>query len=179
MCDKINRYVFALKRLKNITDRSTVLAAYHAYVVSNLRYGLIFWGNSVNIQRAFITQKKCLRAICGIPPFQSCRPIFRELKLLTLPSLYIYEVCKFVKNNSELFHRAGDIYPRNRRNPGRLVLKSASRTTLYMKSCLNMCLKIYNKVPEHLKLLTTPMFCKKLYVWLLDSNFYSINEMVT
>lgn len=178
ICDKINRFVFVLKRLRYVTDHSTVLTAYHAYVASTLRYGLIFWGNSVNVHKAFIAQKKCLRAIYGIPPYQTCKPLFKELNLLTLPSLYIFEISKFVKNNIELFNKASDINPRNTRNPNKLVLNFVPRTTLYMKNCLNMCLKIYNKIPENLKMLNRPLFDKKLYAWLLEKSYYNINELI-
>lgn len=178
VCDKVNRFVYVLKRLRHITDRSTILTAYHAYVTSILRYGLILWGNSVDVHKAFVTQKKCVRAIFGIPPYQTCKPLFKELKLLTLPSLYIFEICKFVKNNLDLFHKARDVYSRNKRNPDRLVLHFSPRTALYMKNCLCMCIKIYNKIPENIKTLGPILFKKKLFAWLLERNFYNVKELI-
>nr|CAX36785.1 hypothetical protein [Papilio dardanus] len=51
------------------------------------------WGNSTDQHRAFVAQKKCIRAICGLHPQESCRPAFKRLGLLPLPALYIYEIC--------------------------------------------------------------------------------------
>lgn len=179
VCDRVNRFVYVLHRLRHIADRSTILAAYHAYIASILRYGLILWGNSVDAHKVFVCQKKCVRAICGIPPYETCRHIFKQLNLLTLPSLYIFEICKFVKNHPSLFHRASDVYPRNTRSPDRLVLNFVPRTALYMKNCLNMCINIYNKIPKCIKILRPRQFQNQLYAWLLDKNFYSIKELIT
>ncbi|CAH2268158.1 jg8165 [Pararge aegeria aegeria] len=49
--------------LSKTVGEETALMAYHAFVVSSLRYGLVIWGNSVDIQRLFIEQKKCIRTI--------------------------------------------------------------------------------------------------------------------
>ncbi|KAI5645016.1 reverse transcriptase (RNA-dependent DNA polymerase) domain-containing protein [Phthorimaea operculella] len=58
VCHKINRFVFALYRLKNICDIKTALTAYHGYVASALRYGIVLWGNCVEVDRVFIVQKR-------------------------------------------------------------------------------------------------------------------------
>lgn len=178
VCDRINRFAYVLKRLRNATDRKTILTAYHAYVASVLRYGLLLWGNGVNINKVFVTQKKCIRAIYGVPPYQTCKPLFKELNILTVPNLYIFEVCKFVRYNPGLFHRAVDIYCRNTRNPERLVLNFAPRTAMYKKNCLNMCIKIYNKIPKHIKVLRPRPFLTTLYAWLIDKNYYSLKEFL-
>lgn len=148
---RINKFVYALKKVKNITNVKTAITSYHAYVESVLRYGLIMWGNSTDQNRAFIAQKKCIRAITGLRPDESCRPIFKKLGLLPLPSLYIYETCMFVKKHQELFSNATDLYPRNRRDPHKLVLDILPRLAKYNKSCISMCVRIYNKIPSNLK----------------------------
>lgn len=106
---QINKFVFALRKIRNITNVQTAIMSYHAYVESVLRYGLIMWGNSTDQNRAFVAQKKCIRAIYGLQSDDSCRPIFQKLGLLPLPSLYIYEICMFVWKNKELFTKADDV----------------------------------------------------------------------
>ena len=54
---KVNSFAYALFQLSHVAKRETVLIAYHGYVVSLLRYGIIFWGNSTNKQDVFIAQK--------------------------------------------------------------------------------------------------------------------------
>lgn len=106
ICNKLNKFVFALKIMRSITDESTALTAYHDYVTSVLRYGVIIWGNSTNVSQVFMTQKRCIRAICGVGSQKiSCRPLFKRLSVLTLTGLFIYEHAKFVRNNPDLFEK--------------------------------------------------------------------------
>lgn len=175
---KINKFVYALKQVTNVTNIKTAVMSYHAYVESLLRYGLIMWGNSTDFQRAFIAQKKCMRAICGLKPDDSCRPIFKKLGLLPLPSLYIYEICMFVMKNKQLFKTANDVNPRNRRDPYKLVLNDLPRLSKYNSNCLAMCVCIYNKIPRHFKALNTKLFKIKFHKWLLECSFYSLKEFI-
>ncbi|KAJ8731408.1 hypothetical protein PYW07_004572 [Mythimna separata] len=136
------------------------------------------WGNSTDHNRAFIAQKKCIRAIYGLQPDQSCRPLFKKHCLLPLPALYIYETCMLVKKNEHLFVKADTIIVRNRRDPYRLVLSNIPRLTKYNKSCVTMCVRLYNKLPSDFKSLNVRSFKKKLYDWLSFNNFYSIKDFI-
>lgn len=91
-CKSLNSFVYPLRRLSTRVNKETALLAYHGYVASLLRYGVVLWGNCCEIKRLFISQKKCIKAICKKPTRTSCKDLFYELKLLTLPSLYILEL---------------------------------------------------------------------------------------
>lgn len=175
---RINKFVYALKQVKNVTNIKTAIISYHAYVESILRYGVIVWGNSTDMTRAFIAQKKCIRAICGIKPDDSCRPMFKKLCLLPLPCIYIYEICIFVVKHVQLFKTANEICPRIRRDPFRLVQSDLPRLTKYNKNCLATCVRIYNKMPSHFKVLNIRLLKIALYKWLNECNFYSLKEFM-
>lgn len=176
--NKINRFTFVLYKLTKIESRSTALTAYFADVESVLRYGLILWGNSTDMQKAFIAQKKCVRAICGTIPNEPCRPLFKILKILPLPCLYIFEVAKFVKLNMHVFTHAKDIYPRNTRNGNRLVSTVTPNNSRFKKNCYWMCIQIYNKIPESIKQMPFNMFKTALYRWLLENMYYNIKDFL-
>lgn len=175
---RINKFVYALQQVKNITSLKTAIMTYHAYIESLLRYGLVIWGNSTDMIRAFIAQKKCIRAMYGMHPEVSCQPIFKKLKLLPLPSLYIFEICMFVNKHKALFKTANDMNPRNRRDPQRLVLNDVPKLTKYNKSCLCNSVRIYNKLPNSIRNLNSRLFKIKLYNWLNTNNFYSLKEFM-
>lgn len=65
MCCKIEGFTCVLKRLIKIVSENDATLAYHGYASSMLRYGLILWGNSVDVTKVFRAQKSCIRAICG------------------------------------------------------------------------------------------------------------------
>jgi len=178
VCNKINIFVYVLYKLRNTSTPETVLTAYHGYVSSVLNYGLILWGNSTDRQRAFLAQKKCIRAIAGIPPWVSCKPYFKTYKILTLPSMHIFETAKFVKQNPGMLKTAREVYPRNTRDPTRIVLNKTPKTTLYLKNYNVMCGRIFNKIPKEIRGLPTNGFKKKLKSWLLEKCFYSLSELI-
>lgn len=177
VCNKINSFTFALYKLTKSASRNTAVVAYYAYVESVLRYGLIIWGNSTDINKVFVAQKKCIRSICGIPPDESCRPHFKKLKILLLTCLYVLEMSIFVKLHPHLFKQARDVSIRqNMRKPNRLVLGTVSKSARYMKNCYAMCVSIYNKLLQSMKNKPLQTFKRHLRNWLLDRSFYWLGE---
>lgn len=177
VCNKINKFVYVLYELSKTSSLKTVLSAYYGYVDSVLRYGLIAWGYSTESQRVFLAQKKCIRAIAGIRPWESCKPFFKKFKIITLPSLYIFECAKFVKMHPELFTKAHEMFPKSTRHKNRLVLPIIPRTALYSKNSYAMCCRIFNALPDTIKTLPTNKFTRSLKVWLREKNFYSVNDI--
>lgn len=175
ICAKINRFAYALWRLATLVNQKAALMAYHGYVASNLKYGLILWGNSTAINKAFISQKQCVRAMCNAPPMTSCKQLFPKLNLLTLPSLYIFECCIFVKTHPHLFLQKDNQTIRSIRYPGKLLLPKM-QTTLYKNNCYPSCIQIYNKLPHSLTEVNLVIFRRKLFDWLKVKCFYSIKE---
>lgn len=171
VCKRINQSSFALRKLSKIVNRNSVITAYHGYVASILRYGLIFWGNSTDIQHVLRSQKRCIRSICNIRMTESCKPYFRELNILTVISMYIYECCVFVKHNpsSVEFHT-------RKRLADRLMLSSRS-TALMHKSVFCRIPHIFNKLPKSLRECSNiNTFKQKLYDILVKKCYYKLEE---
>jgi hypothetical protein len=61
---------------------------------------LILWGGDRESNRIFKLQKQVLRVIYGVSSRMSCRQIFKDYNVLTLPSLYILEVIRFIKKTA-------------------------------------------------------------------------------
>ena len=171
VCKRLSRSSYALYRLKKSVNQPTLLTAYHGYVASILRYGIIFWGNSVEKERAFRAQKRCIRSMCNLQQMDSCKPYFISLKLLTLPSLYIYETVIFLKSNPDLF----EFYTRSRHKDNLRIVPS--KTKLLHQSIFCMAPHIYNNLPPFLKNISdVNTFKKKLQHLLIAKCYYSIRE---
>lgn len=169
--NKLSRFVYALSMLKINTGIECALAAYHSQAVAWLRYGLPLWGHSTDIHHAFIMQKKCIRILANIHQPQSCRPHFKNLKLLTLPSLYILENAIFVRKNLHLF-----TFNQNARRRHNLELPEP-KLEIYKNGPYYRAIKIYNKIPTHIK--TVPKdtsFIHTLKSKLIEKCYYSIAE---
>lgn len=171
---KLNQFQYALHNLGKIASRETVLTAYHAYVSSTLRYGIMFWGNSSDRELVFKAQKKCLRAVCKIKATDSCRPHFIELKIMTFPSLYAFEVAMFVKKHLNLFETLNSKRHRDK------IHVMPHKTALYAKSFLGMAPKIYNKIPTTIRAENdVNKFKRMLKDFMVKKAYYSIGEFLT
>lgn len=172
ICKKLSQFSYALYILSKVTGQSALLTVYHAFVASTLRYGIIFWGNSTDKNKALKAQKRCIRSICKLKPTDSCIPHFKRLKLLTLPSLYIYETALFVKTNWQLFKKM---------NSKREVKLSAPlrSTAFYDKSILGMAPRLYNKLPKSIRDANQLHSYKALLRnFLVEKAYYSVQEFL-
>jgi hypothetical protein len=171
---KLNQFSYALYNLRKKVNPAAVLTAYHAFVTSTLRYGIIFWGNSTDREIAFRAQKRCLRSLCGISSLESCKPHFHRLKILTLASLYIYEMCVFVKCNSHLY-----LNFKSTRLQHKIKNPMIPKTMLFQKNVVGMAPKIFNKLPKCLiSIDQLHIFKKTLKNVLAHTSYYTINEYI-
>jgi hypothetical protein len=93
---------------------------------------LIFWGNSCSSNMIFRLQKRIIRIMVGISDRDSCREYFRESKILSLQSQYIYSLSLFVINNKHHFKVNSEIHNINTRTKFDLN-HSPSHLSVYQK----------------------------------------------
>jgi hypothetical protein len=98
-----------------------------------------------------------MRLIAGVNKRVSCRGIFSEFKILTLPSLYILEVLCFIKKLEGNFKCNFQIYDYNMRGKNKLFIQ-ACNTALYQNSVINKAIRLYNKLPERIRTLKIKRF---------------------
>lgn len=178
VCIKLDKFVFALRRLRLVASQKTALSAYYGYVSSVLRYGLIIWGHSVDAQRALKVQKKCIRAICGADYLDHCKPLFKRLNILPLPSQYILEICMFVKKHPHLFPLHDKVLGKTRSRDACKLYVPSQRLKIFSNNVYCNAIRIFNKLPTRLKAMPVNKFKYTLNRWLLQECFYSIKEFI-
>lgn len=176
MCNKLSKSAYLLFKLSHIVSRKTVLSAYHGFVASTLRYGIIFWGNCTDREIVFRAQKRCIRSMCGMKVDESCTPFFKSLKILTFPSLYIFEVAVFVKMNPNLFAKVSQVRQRVRSQYINTLCLPKAKKAILRKSIVYMGPKIYNKIPNDIKILNLHCFKYRLHQLLIEKCYYSIGD---
>jgi hypothetical protein len=107
------------------------------YVVS---YGLIFWGGEGESNKILKIQKRILRLIKGVNSITSCRPIVKELKILTVTSLYVLEALCFCQKYKLYSIRNFDLYEYNTRRRKDLHVLNCNTST-FKRSVINMGIK--------------------------------------
>lgn len=174
---KLSSFSYALSELRKATDLRTSLSAYYAYAYSWISYGIILWGNSVDANDIFISQKKCVRTMVNIKVPESCRPHFIKLRILTLTSIFILEICKFVRNNTIFFQKINDQPRRYQTRFKHNLVKPESNLKIHQSSPNSMAVKIYNKIPENLKCIeNNNTFGTKLKEMLLKKCYYELDD---
>ena len=98
---KCNKAIFSIRKIKELTNTKTALMVYFALFHSIISYGTLIWGNSVTSIELFKLQKKPIRSVLGLSQMHSCRLLFKDLNVMTLPSIYIFEMLKYVKFNEK------------------------------------------------------------------------------
>lgn len=170
---KLSQFSYALHKLGKVANKETVLIAYKGNVEALLRFSLIFWGNTVNRDVVFKSQKRCIRAIFKLKRTDSCRTYFKNNNLFTFPSLYVYEVAAFVKSNPNLFERFKS------QRYGDRICNIGHKTAKFSKNIFGMAPAIYNKIPNTIRQIDDlNAFKLKLKKYLINKAYYSINEFL-
>jgi hypothetical protein len=99
LSSRLNTSYYMISSLKNVTSPYVLRTVYFACFHAHLRYGLTLWGGDPESIRIFRLQKKVLRIIGKTSQYASCRNLFKDLKILPLPCLYISEVDCGLKSN--------------------------------------------------------------------------------
>lgn len=176
VANKISSTCYALYRLSKLATRQTVLTYYYAHFVSRISYGIIFWGSAHNSERIFKLQKKAIRYILGASKYESCKKLFKDLQLLTLPCIYILEVLIYVKNNINLFVPNNYNHNYNTREGNNLMIP-LHNLSKYEENPRYMGILLYNKLPHQFKNINNiQTFKKEVKTFLINNCFYSVKE---
>jgi Reverse transcriptase (RNA-dependent DNA polymerase) len=189
VASKLKSTAYRLSMLRANLNFPAIRTVYFADVQSHILYTIVIWGGSPHMQQIFTAQKRCIRAMAGKrywrapEALESCKPLFKEFKILTVYSLYILESAKFVKKYPEKFTKNID-HPdtcihvtRNTRYNENDLYVAPCRSTNFVQNPLNMLARIWNHLPENIKAIeNVKLFTKKLKLLLLDKMFYDMHE---
>jgi hypothetical protein len=109
----MNSACYAVRTVKRFMSQETLKMIYFAYVHSIIEYGIIFLGNTPNSSTVFRIQKRIIRVIMNARTRDPCRGLFKNLKILTMYSQYIYSIILFVVNNKDLYKSNHEIHSLN------------------------------------------------------------------
>jgi hypothetical protein len=181
-CDSLNKklsscpFMFVILR-KSVNKMHILKSVYFAHVQSHLQFGIVCWGNSILAASVFITQKKIIRALLGFRykrsnlALSSCKNLFTQLQILTLPSLYILECAKFFRKYPQYFDTNIHEHTHNTRR------KTDISKTNNWSSPYNNVADVYNKLPRDIKECQSySLFVMNLKDLLLTKCYYCVND---
>lgn len=175
---KVNSQAYVMKNLRNILTEKQLISLYYAQIESRLSYAICFWGASVNAQNVFLSQKRVIRCMAGVGISHSCRTFFLKYKILTVPSLFIYELAVYTFLNKDIFSTNKQVTQTFTRQSENLHVPFA-KYQLGSKSPNILGPKIYNKLPTNIKQCKElKSFKAKLRNFLVLKCYYAVSNFV-
>jgi hypothetical protein len=129
---------------------------YFSYFHSVMAYGIIFWGNSSYSIHIFGLQNRVIRILTNSISRDSCRELFKKLKILPLKSQYIFSLLLFVVKNREQFKFNSEIHNINTRYNNNFHYPICN-LTLFQKGTYYFGMKVFNNLSSSLKNLAHDM----------------------
>lgn len=179
LVSKMDSLCSVIRRLRDCVSVDCLRVFYCAGVQSIVTYGIVFWGSSKDANRVLVAQKRILRCLLGLGFRTSCRPYFKELKLLTVPSLYFLSLVMFVRRNPMLFQRNLNCYTSDMTTVtrGRHDISIPLHTSTFFESGpYYRAAKAYSLLPHGTKSIQNlNSFKKAVIAYLHDRCFYSFD----
>jgi len=173
---KLSSLCYLIKTIRpTVTDR-VVQLMYYALVQSVLAYGIIFWALAAETSQLMILQKKILRIMEGANTRAHCKPIFKKRRILTLQSLYIFNVVMWMKDREGSITRNKEIhdYPTRARED---IHPRFQRLAVAQDGPEYMGAKLFNCLPLNIRQIKNrEKFRRQLLDHLLENPYYNINE---
>lgn len=177
LAKKLSKIIHLIKNLTRCVSVSTVLIAYHGYFVSAAGYAILTWGHSPHSAIVFRLQRRCVRMMAGLKYRDCCRHKFIELKILTIPCIYILQCLVYIRRNIDKYSRHGDQHSYHTRTRDDILIKFL-RLRRSREGSMYYGPKLYNALPPAVRELELTVFKKKIRSLLLARAYYSIDEFV-
>ena len=175
VASKLSRNLFMLRILKNNIYLESLMTQYYGYIHSHINYGIILWGNHASSRTVFILQKRSLRIIYGVPPRTSCKPLFIQSGILTLPSMFVLASLLYVKNIIDNFTVCTNLHNYSTRNNLNLYVDGCKYSTT-QNSFVIISLKLFNSLPLNIRELSFETFKRRVRETLKAVPLYSVEE---
>lgn len=179
VCSKLAKNCYALTVTAKQCSQAIVRQLYFGCFHNTIKYGIVHWGLSYEAQKVFVLQKRAVRVIANIKYGESCRGAFKSQSILTLASLYIYEVVCFVYKNKRNFGDNKINHHYNTRKKD-YMLTPKHDTALFQKSLLFNGCKLFNILPDHIKNMSNIFkFKRAVKALLVDKTCYTVEEFMS
>jgi hypothetical protein len=180
LLNKLSTACFVLGQLHYVLDIDALKLVYFSYFQSVVKYGIVFWGNSYNLNKVFLLQKRILRIMLGLNYRSSCKFWFKKLDILTVPCLYIFSLAMFVINNPSYFQTNASLHGIDIRQKNKLH-KPLYKLPSIQKGIIYTAINVHNKLPS---CITQPQhnevrFRNALKKYLLMHTSYIVEEFLS
>ena len=171
----LSKAIYAIRRVRQIVGQEAAHMCYHAIFHSRMTYGLELWGRSAHADGIFVQQKKAVRSIVQAGWDAHCRPFFKDLNIMTLPSAYVYQQLLRARREVGSLISRSDASGRNLRGGGRVTIPFHRINTTSQQ---HHHLALFNSLPDAWRQKPWRRFKTDLKSALTENPSYNIDECV-
>lgn len=110
VAQKFSRVIHIWRKFAQAVPADHLLNMYHALFHSHVAYGVILWGHASACTDILLLQKRAIRILALAYRLQHCKPLFKNLKivtvflkLFTVFNQYIFNTLNFIEQNFYFF----------------------------------------------------------------------------
>jgi hypothetical protein len=147
---KLNKACYVIRTLTFLRSPEVLRMVYFPCFNCIMWYGIMFWANSHHSINNFKIKKRIIRIMTKSNRRDTCHLLFKQLRILSLPSQYIFSLLLFVVTNKKLFllnSQIHNIYTCHNDN----FHLPLTGLTLVQKGVTHSWCKIYNHLPSQSK----------------------------
>ena len=163
--------IFVLRGLVGCVTEEVMRTAYFALCHSVMSYAVLAWGHAPQWRRVFSLQRRAVRVVGGLGYRDDCKQKFKELKILTFPSLYVYVNLIHIKTNLHLYPTNGQRHSVATRSREQLAVP-LRRLERCRDGPSYLAVKFFNKLPERYRSLPVKGFRSGVRDYLLKNPLY-------
>lgn len=175
---KLASGLFVLNRVSKFSSLQTMKTLYFAFIQSHITFGIVLYGSTSNdnLNKLLVFQKKSIRSILKLDWNHSVKHLFAELGIMTVYSLYIFELILYIKRNKDKIETLGHNHDYNTRSNQDYAF-SRHNLKLFEKKPSYAGIRFYNALSLDLKSIQDfNSFKSKVKSLLLSKPLYSLNE---
>ncbi|KAK9739879.1 hypothetical protein QE152_g8641 [Popillia japonica] len=117
-----------------------------------------------------------MRNIAGVPYLASCRPVFKEYRILPVPCLYILYLLVLIRKDIDKINTNNFNLNYSTRH-GTDLMTPSHRLTLSESNPMYAEIALYNKLPKNFKeKMSIELLKRKVKEYLADNCFYTVDE---
>lgn len=172
---RLSSILFLLRQLSHCLNPNMLKTIYFGLFHSLISYGTVLWGDSVNSVKIFKLQKRAIRILGGVGYNEHCQPLFKKLRILPLPCIYILQNLTEIHSKRQSIPKVSSLHHHNTRSAtADDLLVPRYRLVKSEKNSLNY--KLYNKLPCQIRSMNENCFKTNVKKMLLEHCFYSVME---
>uniref|UniRef100_A0A1B6M2N5 Reverse transcriptase domain-containing protein n=1 Tax=Graphocephala atropunctata TaxID=36148 RepID=A0A1B6M2N5_9HEMI len=178
ICKKISSGLYALRTMSSFSNQETLKKIYYAFIESHISFGLCLYGctSAENLNNILLLQKRAIRIMLKLRWQDSVKEHFRGLRIMTVHSLYIYQLIVHIKTNYNNLTKLGALHKYSTRGSN-IIAFERHRLQFYTKKPSYAGIQFFNHLPSSIKHLTELRgFKKDLKEFMIQKAIYSIDE---